>query len=254
MISTYPILSIVTVVKDDFDGILKTYLSIKDLLKSKNIEWIIIDGSGNDQIKELFYDKDSNIFYRKSFDGGIYPAMSTALVYCKGNYVWFLNARDENLIELLELEEILLTEKLPDIIKLNARVNQRGYEKNKERLGFFYLLRHTFNHQSYFLKLEKALEYPFNHKLKLAGDYNQLLNLWATNSSILYVDLDIVYYDMTGATVGSSTNNLIRLERIKSSFNVARVTKSPLVFLLCLLQIIFYSPYLIKYLLFNKTG
>lgn len=244
-----PILSIITVVKDDFDGINETYHSIKELLDYEVIEWVIVDGSSDDITQNHFFDKKNNITYQRSFDGGIYPAMQTALSYCRGMYVWFLNAKDTNLLSFNQLDQVFQLEGFPSIIKFNARVPQHGYQKDKERLGFSYLIRHTFNHQSYFLKLDKAKEFPFNPKLKLAGDYHQLLNLWATYSSVLYINMDIVDYDMTGATVGSSTNNQIRLERLQSSWDVAKKTMSLFVMLIFLLQIVIYSAYLLTFFL-----
>ena len=130
-----------------------------------------------------------------------------------------------------------------DIIKFQARVNQNNYVK-LERLSILYLIRHTFNHQSYFTKLEKLREFPFLSDLTLTGDYHQLLNFWIISCDILYLDKEIVQYDLSGATVGSEINNIIRTERIRSSLLVARNSYSFSALIIALIQIFIYSPLL----------
>lgn len=236
-------LSIVTVIKDDYDGILLTYESIKGLIKSPHIEWVVIDGGDCDRTSDFILSLD-NINYSKGKDGGIYQAMNKAIKKCSGNYVWFLNARDICLISLSDINKYLSNQN-HDLIKFFAKVDQENYTRF-EQLSIFYLIRHTFNHQSYFVRLEKLKEFPFSGDLSLAGDYYQLLNLWTSNSTIQYISKDIVQYDMSGATVGAKTNNEIRRERLKSSFLIAKERNSIQVFLICVVQFIIYLPYLLK--------
>ena len=245
-------LSIITVIKDDYDGLLKTHKSISGLISSPNIEWVVVDGGNCKETSEFMSSIEGNVNYTKGKDGGIYQAMNKAILKCSGQYAWFLNARDINLMSLSEINEYLSSQR-SDLIKFQARVNQNNYVK-LERLSILYLIRHTFNHQSYFTKLEKLKEFPFLSSLSLTGDYHQLLNFWIISCDVLYFDKEIVQYDLSGATVGSATNNRIRKERIRSSLLVARNSYSLSVLFIAIIQIFIYSPYLLAEKVFlNRT-
>ena len=237
-------LSIVTVVKNDFKGLIKTYKSIELLLRSDLIEWVVIDG-GEDSETFNFLSSLKGASYSRDQDSGIYPAMNKAIPKCKGQFIWFLNARDKNTLSLNELLIDISTNDSFDVLKYFARVKQSGY-KHDEKLGLFYLIRNTFNHQSYLVKSSLLIKFQFDERLALTGDYKQLLELWYSGCSVGYIYKEIVEYDMSGATVGSLTNNKIREERLSSSLSVAFKNKSISVFLIYLFQKIIYFPFLFK--------
>ncbi|MEL0310167.1 MAG: hypothetical protein VXA18_05210, partial [Gammaproteobacteria bacterium] len=105
---------------------------------------------------------------------------------------------------------------------------------------------HTFNHQSYFINLRAFKKYPFNEGLKLAGDYFQLLEVWCDRPNVTYIRKDIVDYDLSGATVGNETNDLIRKERLKSSVLIFIKTKNLRILAISMIQVLIYGPFLIK--------
>ena len=209
-------LSIVTVIKDDYQGLLDTYLSIKELLIKDSIEWIVIDGGSDMETLQLLSSLPNNIHHHRANDAGIYSAMNKSLNKVRGKFIWFLNAKDKNLLGSDEILDSIYKEPAADMIKFYANVCEKNYKKEKEILSLVYLVRHTFNHQSYFINLRAFKKYPFNEGLKLAGDYFQLLEVWCDRPNVTYIRKDIVDYDLSGATVGSETNDLIRKERLKS--------------------------------------
>ena len=91
-------LSIVTVIKDDYQGLLDTYSSIKELLTKDSIEWIVIDGGTDSETLELLNSLPNRISHFRESDEGIYSAMNKSLDKARGKFIWFLNARDKNLL------------------------------------------------------------------------------------------------------------------------------------------------------------
>ena len=89
-----PFLSIITVVKDDRDGLIKTSKSLteQDL---QSVEWLIIDSSRHPVcMADLPGELSSSCRYHWVEPHGIYPAMNSGLRKAVGEYVWFLNAGD----------------------------------------------------------------------------------------------------------------------------------------------------------------
>lgn len=102
----HPTLSIITVVKDDLPGLLKTQSSLAGQT-SQNFEWVIVDGSGasaetGSATEHLSIPNN----YLWLAPAGIYPAMNTGLSRASGDYVWFMNAGDV-LAEAFTVEELL---------------------------------------------------------------------------------------------------------------------------------------------------
>ena len=94
-----PILTVITVHLDDFDGLLRTCQSLRTTLSTKNVEWIVIDGGSVTHSKEqnLASDlaKSCATHYLSEPDDGIYDAMNKGTQLASGAYVLYLNAGDE---------------------------------------------------------------------------------------------------------------------------------------------------------------
>ena len=92
--SSYPWLSIVTVVKDEVEGFRRTVASLRgqDLA---GVEWVVIDSSGDmDEIPRVIDQAGLAAAYRWTKPAGVYPAMNEGLAEASGEYVYFLNAGD----------------------------------------------------------------------------------------------------------------------------------------------------------------
>jgi glycosyltransferase involved in cell wall biosynthesis len=87
-------LSIVTVVKNDFNSLKSTYWSIKSL--AIDYEWIVIDG-GVDQETLLWMRllDLSHVIYLREQDKNLYDAMNKGILIASGTHVVFINAGDE---------------------------------------------------------------------------------------------------------------------------------------------------------------
>jgi putative colanic acid biosynthesis glycosyltransferase len=89
-----PLLTVVTVVRNDLDGLKATIGSV-ERIASHLIEHIVIDGSTNDVIKvHLAADPKPYRSWLSEPDQGIYDAMNKGLARAAGRYVTFMNAGD----------------------------------------------------------------------------------------------------------------------------------------------------------------
>ncbi|MDP2013133.1 MAG: glycosyltransferase, partial [Actinomycetota bacterium] len=96
-----PWLSIVTVVKDAPAELARSLhsLSNQDL---SNVEYIVIDSSEDaDQVPTLLAQTEPRVDFQWTPPAGIYSAMNLGLEKAHGRYIYFLNAGDELLPEVL---------------------------------------------------------------------------------------------------------------------------------------------------------
>lgn len=99
-------LTIITVTFNNLRGLERTFESVKDLLFSKALEWVIIDGGSNDGTVEFLDEKipkQRNIVYLSEKDKGIYDAMNKGISLARGQFIWFLNSGDLSNIQSLDL-------------------------------------------------------------------------------------------------------------------------------------------------------
>jgi glycosyltransferase involved in cell wall biosynthesis len=89
-------ISIVTVVKDDFLGFVRTADSIQ-LQDSLDFEWVVVDGSQTLEISNYIRNSrvsSLNIKYFRQPPEGIYSAMNFGMRKASGQYIWYINAGD----------------------------------------------------------------------------------------------------------------------------------------------------------------
>ena len=99
-------ITIITLVKNDYQKFIKTLKSIKSQSKYFPTEWIIIDGSNKTinkrikfEIKNIF-SLDNNIFIKQINSNslkleGIYPCMNYGKKIATGKFIIFLNSGDQ---------------------------------------------------------------------------------------------------------------------------------------------------------------
>jgi len=89
-----PIITVITVTKNDAQGLEETILSVLNQTYS-NVEYLIIDGGSTDETLDVLHKYDHAIDYWVSEpDRGIYDAMNKGLRASTGNWINFLNAKD----------------------------------------------------------------------------------------------------------------------------------------------------------------
>jgi len=113
-----PLLSIITVLKDDERGLRQTMASLvaSSGFDRADVEWIVIDSSADPESVEALV-SGSGLEPRLIWEppSGIYEAMNTGLRLATGEYVYFLNAADR-LRDTFILASVLqvLKERTPD--------------------------------------------------------------------------------------------------------------------------------------------
>jgi glycosyltransferase involved in cell wall biosynthesis len=91
-----PMISIITVVMNDFEGFRVTANSLISQ-KDREFEWIIVDSSTSDEIAHLLSgDEFTGIstHYFRELPRGIYAAMNAGWQNSHGRFVWYINAGD----------------------------------------------------------------------------------------------------------------------------------------------------------------
>lgn len=176
-----PLLSIITVVFNNKEGLEKTRSSLMGQMTS-DYEWIIIDGSSTDGTLDLLQGLDyPYLTWVSERDSGIYDAMNKGADYARGSYLLFLNSGDELLPKTLEVvhrdlsmdrigsfhaySTIVLTEDNSEVI----------YLAQPDRLGIHMSVCHssTVIPRRYFFSLR-----GYNQAYKLASDYEFFLRAY----------------------------------------------------------------------------
>jgi len=103
--SYQPLISVVTIVLNDLEGLRKTFNSVIKQTYS-NVEYIVIDGGSNDGSAEFIKDNASSFSFSLSEkDKGIADAFNKGIAQAKGKWILFLNAGD-TLISASILQEV----------------------------------------------------------------------------------------------------------------------------------------------------
>ena len=89
-----PLISIITVVKNDEKKILKTLNSVIGQ-SIKDFEYIVIDGKSNDKTLKILKDKKKNIdLLISQQDKNLWEAMNKGIMISKGKIIGFVNSGD----------------------------------------------------------------------------------------------------------------------------------------------------------------
>jgi glycosyltransferase involved in cell wall biosynthesis len=206
-----PIFTIVTVVLNDKEGILKTLNSVSEQ-NYPSLEHIIIDGESKDgtlTVLESFKKHSIKIISEK--DNGIYDAMNKGIGLSKGQYIAFLNAADIYLDGVLQsIEKLALKDPSIDIFYSNALLEEKGkpprlYRSDRNvKLSSFY--RMPIAHSTMFCKLDLINRIgPFDTRYKIAADYKIALDCCLAGAKMQYQNT--VWVKMSGG--GISDRRLI---------------------------------------------
>ena len=196
-----PIITVVTVVYNDVEGISKTIDSVAGQ-NYKDFEYIVVDGASDDGSYAVIKSRneDIDLFISEKYSG-MYEAMNKAVVHAKGRYVIFMNSNDEFASEntLKEFTEIINNSDsdivFGDRIYLRKSGSQRYDVARSEKTAFERM--HYF-YQSVFIKKEVLEKNPFNEAYKYAADFNQSLQLYKAGHKYQYVNKPVCLYRQGG--------------------------------------------------------
>jgi putative colanic acid biosynthesis glycosyltransferase len=188
------LLSIITVVKDDADGLRKTGISLRQFVDDSRFEWIVWINEKTVELKHHQYIANTlgAKVIKVGSDSGIFDAMYKSLKLARGKYVLFLNAKDE-VILYFNLSDISEPCAVPVIYTNFFGKDIRVKLRKSVRRGIPYC------HQGLILP-RKTLS--INPEYKFGADYLSLLDANVAWPPKVLKD-GLIRFDSTGV----STNN-----------------------------------------------
>jgi glycosyltransferase involved in cell wall biosynthesis len=165
---TKPLVSIITVVKNDEQGLLRTIKSVSSRAYP-GLEYIVIDGGSTDGTLEVIKQYKPVIDYCISeHDSGIYDAMNKGIVHSSGEYLLFLNSGDELVVNLESLAPVF-AEGFSMVYGKANMLHEDGtlsYQKGKPLKSINKLIRGTpLCHQAIFYKRDSIGIYDTCYKI-----------------------------------------------------------------------------------------
>lgn len=218
-----PLISIVTVVKDDFLGFLRTANSIQlqDLL---DIEWVVVDGSQTLEISDYIRNlrvPSLKVKYFHQLPQGIYSAMNFGLRESSGRLIWYLNAGDflstSRAIRVVQRESALPLTTMAFPVLHTTATNFIYAATLPMVLDVSDTERHAImNHQGVLVPRKLLLELGgFDESLKLASD-GKILDLIAKTSEIKICSTFLVVFTHGGASSSSHKDVWFEIDSYRS--------------------------------------
>ena len=173
-----PFFTVVTVVKNNKNLILKTIRSVKSQ-SFKNFEYIIVDGASTDGTLEIILKnkKYLNLLISEN-DKGIYYAMNKAIKVASGEVIVFVNSGDILTTKALNIiyKKFIKKSKIDFVFGTvkryysNSVIIKHGFNINRLKYNFDFATSHS---TGFFIKLESLKKIGnFNIKYKCSADYD----------------------------------------------------------------------------------
>lgn len=216
-----PLLSIITVNRNNAEGLRKTVQSVVNQ-NCSNFEYLIIDGASTDGSSDMIKEFASNTEYGSKIaywvsepDTGIYNAMNKGIQRAKGTYVYMLNSGDwlepDSITHIIQK---LQTEK-PDLLLflLNFWDN---HKKVKTEIRYPDILYHSaMCHQGFLYKKDFHAKHGLYDEIyKFAADYDFCTKAFYT-SNINIGTLFTPVVNFSGGGVGESELSIKEFEKIQ---------------------------------------
>lgn len=196
-------ISVVTINRNNADGLEKTILSVINQTYD-NIEYIIIDGASTDSSVDIIKKYEKHISYWVSEpDAGIYDAMNKSIEKAAGEWINFMNSGDifannnvlENIFtpnhtEILNADIIYgnTIQIIPNIAFLVKAGNINTIDQDK-----------PFCHQSAFVRTDVHKKYLFNTEYKICADYDFFYKAYNCGLIFKHVDETVAIFNCIGS-------------------------------------------------------
>ena len=170
-----PIVSVVTVVRNDAIGLSKTMDSVASQdYRSK--EYIVVDGASTDGTREVLSRRGTEISrWISEPDLGIYDAMNKGARLASGEYVCFMNAGD-CFASSDAITRMFVPQPTSELVWGDCIIESaKGEEYDSASVVVPRLHRQmTVCHQSMFTRRESLLRRPYDVTYRIAADYDFL--------------------------------------------------------------------------------
>ena len=200
------LISIVTIVRNDQEGLRRTRASVAEQT-SRDFEWLIVDGASTDGTKEMANSfTEPYVSVRSERDTGIYDAMNKGLERSRGEYVLFLNARDTFAdAKVLETVAANLRESQADFLygdSLEAFGGNRLVYKaaqGHERVAYGMFA----CHQAMYFRRSMIGTLRYDTDLRISGDYSFTAAFLRSRPKICRLHQALCIFDLSGASVAN---------------------------------------------------
>lgn len=180
-------ITIVTVNRNDADGLARTLASVRGQSR-RAFEHLIVDGASTDRSLEVLRScaAENYLAWVSEPDKGVYDAMNKALVLAKGDYVLFLNAGDvfhderslERLDDELAPEDEIVVADAVTAVDVGGRLLRSPTRCTPESLDGV----SDICHQSVLFKRSCHLKTPYDTRFRICADFDVLLRLRASGA------------------------------------------------------------------------
>lgn len=193
-------ISVITINRNDRDGLRRTILSVAGQTVRPH-EFIVIDGASTDRSADLLDEFSGDITYGVSEpDEGIYNAMNKGIAAATGDYCIFMNAGD-TFCSPSVLSNVFDSGATADIICGIALILEEPVRRKTPPadISLRFLYGTALCHQAVFIKTDLLRKHPYDETLKIVSDRKFFFqSLIFDNCSYQAVDIDICNYDVSG--------------------------------------------------------
>jgi glycosyltransferase involved in cell wall biosynthesis len=199
------LVDIITITKDDFQGVCATIKSTHALRQRNEFKQIIVDGSSEETRKQIeaFIINESNIEYIWQKPSGISCAFNRGLTCSKSEWVWFLNGGDE-VHSSVEPEKLLFIVKDNTADAIVFQIELMSSNKIMPRPPLWGLWPPIYNwipHPSTLTRKKLYREHGnFDESFHITMDYEFWFRCLSKNTVVDSVSLKLTRYDETGVS------------------------------------------------------
>lgn len=205
------LLSVITVAFRNYEGVVKTWRSLRNLAgdPSLNFEWIVVDGGSNDGTAE-FLEKlngEYNLRYISEKDRGIYDAMNKGIDMAQGRYAIFLNSGDIFHDDVAQFVRQLVRVQDNAMYMGDALLDFGDGNKVRRTAKPGWYIYHSLpaSHQAIFFPLSGLKTYPYDLQYRVSSDYALAARLYKAGYPFKRLPGLVSEFSMGGV---STSNNL----------------------------------------------
>lgn len=216
-----PCLNIITITKDDLDGVVATVESTRALRINSDVRQIIVDSSANPVSGELHkrLAGEQNVEYFWQRPCGIAGAFNKGIEAVDSEWVWFLNGRDEVHPELDTklLLQILNSSRADVVIFQLEYMNSKMPPRSRPPLWMLWppMYSNWVPHPATFIKASLFEQYGvFDTDFKIAMDADWWMRVFSQDVIVDMLSIPVALYDLNGVSATNSVQTDKEARRI----------------------------------------
>jgi len=204
-------LSVITVAFRNYDGVVKTWRSLRNLARDPSLtfEWIVVDGGSDDGTAEFLEKRNGefNLRYISEKDKGIYDAMNKGIDMAQGRYAIFLNSGDVFHEDVALFVRQLMREKENAMYIGDALLDFGDGNKVKRAAKHGWYIYHSLpaSHQAIFFPVFGLKKWRYDLEYKVSSDYALAAKMYKAGYAFKKLNGLVSEFSMGGV---STTNNM----------------------------------------------